>query len=114
MLFWIYMFLVTLIIPCAMYFVGKKYLTSPPKYINNTKGFRTKRSNEKSFDMGICSETFWKVVVQRCPLDRHILIFGYAILNRENHSIYRLLRWVRYCNSTRCYYHFGNNNEQCT
>lgn len=44
MLFWIYMFLVTLIIPCAMYFVGKKYLTSPPKYINNTKGFRTKRS----------------------------------------------------------------------
>lgn len=23
MLFWIYMFLVTLIIPCAMYFVGK-------------------------------------------------------------------------------------------
>ena len=44
--------------------------------------------------MGICSETFWKVVVQRCPLDRHILIFGYAILNRENHSIYRLFRWV--------------------
>ena len=67
MLFWIYMFLVTLIIPCAMYFVGKKYLTSPPKYINNTKGFRTKRSMKNPLTWEFAQKHFGRLWYKGAP-----------------------------------------------
>lgn len=67
MLFWIYMFLVTLIIPCAMYFVGKKYLTSPPEYINNTKGFRTKRSMKNPLTWEFAQKHFGRLWYKGAP-----------------------------------------------
>lgn len=67
MLFWIYMFLVTLIIPCTMYFVGKKYLTSPPKYINNTKGFRTKRSMKNPLTWEFAQKHFGRLWYKGAP-----------------------------------------------
>lgn len=67
MLFWIYMFLITLIIPCVMYFVGKKYLTSPPKNINNSRGFRTKRSMKNPSTWEFAQKHFGRLWYKSAP-----------------------------------------------
>ncbi len=67
MLFWIYMFLITLIIPCVMYFVGKKYLTSPPKNINNLRGFRTKRSMKNLSTWEFAQKHFGRLWYKSAP-----------------------------------------------
>lgn len=62
-MFWLFMLFVTLIIPCSMYMVGKKYLVSPPPNINSSKGFRTKLSTRSQatwdFAQHLCG-ILWK------------------------------------------------------
>lgn len=61
------MFLITLIIPCVMYFVGKKYLTSPPKIINNSRGFRTKRSMKNPSTWEFAQKHFGRLWYKSAP-----------------------------------------------
>lgn len=50
-----------------MYFVGKKYLTSPPKYINNSKGFRTKRSMKNPLTWEFAQKHFGRLWYKGAP-----------------------------------------------
>lgn len=44
--FWLYMFVITLLIPLMMIFLGKSFIDHPPKNINSFFGYRTALSKK--------------------------------------------------------------------
>ena len=50
--FWLSMLAVDLLIPAVMIFLGRRFLTKPPKKINSLHGYRTDRSmrDQQSWD----------------------------------------------------------------
>lgn len=68
MLFWLLCTIACLLIPLIMLFFGRRFLTKPPKNINNSYGYRTTRSmkNQETWDYAhhMCGKIwFWAGVI---------------------------------------------------
>ncbi|MET3617893.1 putative membrane protein [Peptoniphilus olsenii] len=65
MKFWVFMFVMLLIVPLSMIFVGNYFYNKPPKSISKRTGYRTKRSmksNETWLFANKCMGRLWRKV----------------------------------------------------
>ena len=65
MLFWLFCLGIDLLIPGTMFFLGRRFLTKPPKTINNIYGYRTPRSSKSqetwNFAHQVCGQVWVKM-----------------------------------------------------
>ncbi|MCI9121447.1 MAG: SdpI family protein [Oscillibacter sp.] len=62
-LFWLFMLVMALLIPGCMLFVGRLFLTNPPREINQSFGYRTARSmrSQEAWDFAHAySGRYWR------------------------------------------------------
>lgn len=83
-LFWLFMLVMALLIPGCMLFVGRLFLTNPPREINQSFGYRTARSmrSQEAWDFAHAySGRFWYRAGR--PMLAVTLVWMLALLGRD-------------------------------
>ena len=79
MAFWIFMVIVDLLIPGVMAYVGWRFMKKPPRKINDTHGYRTKRSMKSQeaweFAHGYCGMLWFVLGLVLLPLSVLPMVF---------------------------------------
>lgn len=63
--FWLFCMVTDLLVPASMFWIGRKFLSNPPKTINGGYGYRTARSmrNQQTWDFAhqVCGQLWVKI-----------------------------------------------------
>lgn len=68
MLFWVYMLVVSLVIPAMMFVLGRKYIKAPPKNINASSGFRAGMSMKNPDTWAFAHAHFGRLLKNTAPV----------------------------------------------
>ena len=76
--FWVFCLAMDLLIPAAMLLLGRRFLTKPPRTINGTYGYRTRRSmkNQATWDFAhrTCGRLWSRLGLVMLPLSALVML----------------------------------------